>query len=70
MLRGRVKDVSNQINVKILIMSKVSKLIKKGVISEYEFDIFVRVLIILYRNGILKDKLKKLFLNKKNITNK
>lgn len=51
-------------------MSKISKLIKKGVISEYEFDIFVRVLIILYRNGILKDKLKKLFLNKKNITNK
>jgi hypothetical protein len=42
-------------------MSKVSKLIKKGIISEYEFDIFVRVLIILYRNGILKKKLKKVF---------
>ena len=55
------KDVSNPINVITLSMSKVSKLIKKGIISEYEFDIFVRVLIILYRNGILKKKLKKVF---------
>lgn len=57
----RDKDVFNQINViRQTKMSKLSKLLKKRLISQDELDVFVKVMLILSKHKILKKTKKKL----------